>query len=165
MKRMLRLLLMMTIALANVGCDQITKQVARTHLPAYQPITVLEPVLVLVRVENTGAFLSLGSTWAEPWRTGMLLLLPMIMLGFAGFYLFRNRQLSWLTLVAMACMIGGGVGNLYDRLRYGSVTDFLHLDFGLVKTGVFNAADMSIMLGGMLLLLEYTVSRRRPSRD
>jgi len=52
------------------------------------------------------------------------------------------------TLVGFCCIIGGGIANVYDRIVYGSVTDFLHLDFGgMLRTGIFNLADVSVMVG------------------
>jgi len=49
-------------------------------------------------------------------------------------------------------MHGGGIGNVYDRIIYGSVTDFLHIDLGLFETGIFNMADVSITTGALILL-------------
>ncbi len=57
-------------------------------------------------------------------------------------------------------LIGGGIGNIYDRIVYGSVTDFLHMDFVLFRTGIFNLADVSIMVGiGLLLLQNLTAAK------
>ena len=57
------------------------------------------------------------------------------------------------SLIGFCCIIGGGVANVYDRIVYKSVTDFFHIDLGGVfKTGIFNVADMSVMLGMGLLL-------------
>ncbi len=56
--------------------------------------------------------------------------------------------------------IGGGVGNLYDRIIKGSVTDFVHLKFGPLQTGIFNAADVSIMIGLGLILLDTFLKRK-----
>ena len=50
-------------------------------------------------------------------------------------------------LIGLCFVIGGGVGNLFDRMVYGSVTDFLYLKFGVFQTGIFNMADVSIMTG------------------
>ncbi|MFA6946987.1 MAG: signal peptidase II [Pedobacter sp.] len=55
-------------------------------------------------------------------------------------------------LTGWCFVIGGGIGNLYDRIVHGSVTDFLHLDLGVFQTGIFNMADVSIMLGMVLIL-------------
>ena len=56
-------------------------------------------------------------------------------------------------------MVGGGIGNIYDRLIHGSVTDFLHLDFGLFQTEIFNMADVSIMVGMLTILVDAGVTR------
>jgi signal peptidase II len=55
--------------------------------------------------------------------------------------------------VAIILIIGGGLGNIYDRIRFGSVTDFAHIDFVIFQTGVFNVADMSIMAGTIMIIL------------
>jgi len=58
--------------------------------------------------------------------------------------------------------VGGGIGNMFDRYLYGSVTDFLHIDLGWLRTGVFNMADVSVMVGTALILLH---SFSSPSKD
>ena len=63
--------------------------------------------------------------------------------------------------LGLACVLGGGIGNLYDRVLYGSVTDFLHIDFGLFQTGIVNLADVSIMVGAGLLAMEMFLKRKR----
>lgn len=57
-----------------------------------------------------------------------------------------------LILTGWCFVIGGGIGNLADRIIHGSVTDFLHLDLGVLQTGIFNFADVSIMAGLMMIL-------------
>jgi signal peptidase II len=56
-------------------------------------------------------------------------------------------------LIGWCFVIGGGTGNLYDRIIHGSVTDFLHLDLRLFQTGIFNMADVSIMTGMFIIIL------------
>ena len=56
--------------------------------------------------------------------------------------------------IALCFLIGGGIGNLYDRILHGSVTDFMHMDFYIFQTGVFNFADISIMIGIGILLVQ-----------
>jgi len=62
-------------------------------------------------------------------------------------------------VVGMCFLIGGGIGNIADRMIYGSVTDFLHLTFGALQTGIFNMADVSIMMGILLILLDSCYNR------
>jgi signal peptidase II len=59
-----------------------------------------------------------------------------------------------MTFVGLSFIVGGGIGNLYDRILYSSVTDFFHIDLGgIFKTGIFNMADVSVMVGMGLILL------------
>ena len=60
----------------------------------------------------------------------------------------------------MSFAIGGGIGNIYDRLVHGSVTDFMHINFGLFQTGIFNMADVSITTG-MFIFLYQSYSRQK----
>ena len=62
-------------------------------------------------------------------------------------------------LIGLCFVIGGGVGNLFDRILYGSVTDFLYLKFGIFQTGIFNMADVSIMTGISIVLLQFLLKR------
>jgi len=64
-------------------------------------------------------------------------------------------------LIGFCFVIGGGIGNLFDRIVHGSVTDFLHVDFGFFQTGIFNMADLSIMMG--IFIVVYQLSSKRKS--
>ena len=66
-------------------------------------------------------------------------------------------------LLGLACIVGGGIGNLWDRTLYGSVTDFMLIDFDVVRTGIFNVADVSIMVGVGLVLLYYKHLSDKPN--
>ena len=66
-------------------------------------------------------------------------------------------------LIGLCFVIGGGVGNLFDRIVYGSVTDFLYLKFGIFQTGIFNMADVSIMTGMSVILLQFLLRRDHKS--
>ena len=145
--------LLILVAL-NLGCDQVSKIVAREHIDFYQQITIIKDRFILTKVENTGAFLSAGSNLPEFIRVILLTVLPLLVLAYGLFYLYVNKALPRLMQVGVCFLIGGGMGNIYDRIVHGSVTDFLHLDFVLFRTGVFNLADVSIMIGIGLLLLQ-----------
>jgi len=67
--------------------------------------------------------------------------------------LFTRRNVRTRLLIGLCFVVGGGIGNVFDRIVHGSVTDFLHLDFGWVQTGIFNMADVSILIGFIILLL------------
>ena len=77
----------------------------------------------------------------------LLTVLPVLVLCAALAFVVLKKNMSDLTMLAICFMVGGGIGNIYDRILYGSVTDFLHIDFGLFQTGIFNLADVAIMSG------------------
>jgi len=71
-----------------------------------------------------------------------------------------------ITLVGVIMIIGGGFGNIYDRIVHGSVTDFMHINFVIFQTGVFNVADMSIMAGMFIILIQSWVRKQpEPGQD
>ena len=150
----LKFAFLLIIVALNLGCDQVSKIVARKHIDFYQQITIVKDRFILTKVENTGAFLSAGSNLPEFIRVILLTVLPLLVLAYGLFYLYVNKALPRLMQVGICFLIGGGMGNIYDRIVHGSVTDFLHMDFVLFRTGVFNLADVSIMIGIGLLLLQ-----------
>jgi len=138
----------------NVVVDQISKLIARKEIAYYEHIPIIKNFFTLTKVENTGAFLSLGDNMPYALRLVILSGLPIIVLGFGLYYLFSHKNLPKSMQIAICFLIGGGIGNLYDRIVHGSVTDFMHMDFGFFQTGVFNFADISIMIGVGILLVQ-----------
>lgn len=112
----------------------------------------------LLYTENTGAFLGMGSTWPEIVRFIVLTLLSSALVVMAlGWLLVRawacKTTLAWPLLVGGVVFLAGGVGNLIDRVtRQGAVVDFMNLGVGPVRTGIFNVADVQIVLGAALVL-------------
>ena len=143
----LKFILLLLIVILNVGCDQVSKTVVRQRIDYYQNITLIKNHLTLTKVENTGAFLSAGDNLPEFAKIILLNILPILVLIYGLYYLFTQTDLPRIFQLGMCFLIGGGIGNIYDRIKFGSVTDFLHIDFILFETGVFNLADVSIMLG------------------
>ena len=117
-------------------------------------IEVIQDFITLTKVENTGAFLSLGSEMPRIGYKILMIILPLIILTYVLFYLLKSNTPTDLTRMAIALMLGGGIGNLLDRMLYGSVTDFLHFDFGLFQTGIVNMADISITVGFLMMIFE-----------
>ena len=160
-KRILRTLVILIILSSNIGCDQISKNVIRQRIDYSEQITLINNFLTLTKIENTGAFLSVGQSLPRPTKLLLLTILPLIVLGLAFIYLLTKKDLSNWTIIGICFIIGGGVGNIYDRLIYGSVTDFLHMDFVIFQTGIFNMADVSIMTGTFVVLFESYIKRNK----
>jgi signal peptidase II len=159
MKRTLRTLAILIVLCCNIGCDQISKNIVRQHVALHEQISLVSNHLILTKVENTGAFLSAGESLSQPFKSLLLIALPLVVLAFGLRYLM-TKNLSWTMVLGICFGIGGGLGNIYDRIVYGSVTDFLHISFGFVRTGIFNMADVSVMIGAALILIN-TYSKRR----
>lgn len=147
---------------ANAGCDQISKNAARKNIGYHETINVIGNHLVLTKVENSGAFLSAGDSLTGSVKFIFLTILPLIALAYGIYYLLTNTRLPKLLVLGISFVIGGGLGNLADRLINGSVTDFVHIDYYLIKTGIFNLADVSIMIGMVMLVIQLYFKRRRP---
>jgi signal peptidase II len=153
-KRFLRALVILIILISNVSCDQISKNIIRQRVSENQRISVIDSYLTITKIENTGAFLSLGDKLPRPISLILLIILPLIVIGFSIIYVLTRTNLSNSKILGICFILGGGIGNIYDRIYFGSVTDFLHIDFIIFQTGIFNLADVSIMTGMFILIVE-----------
>ena len=155
----LRLVLLIAIS-ATIGCDRVTKHVATTTLSEASTRSFLADTVRLQYVENTGAFLGLGANWPPRVRTAVfgvgngLLLIAMAVAA------VRSRWRRW-SVVGVAIFIAGAASNLVDRITYGMVIDFMNVGIGPLRTGIFNVADMAIMLGAGIVMLETCRPDRR----
>ena len=154
-----RNLLITTIVFLSIALDQISKIWVRNNFESYIENSIICDLFILIKVENTGAFLGMGSELPESLRILLLIVLPIIVLIFITIYTYIDKELDKISIIGFSLIIGGGIGNIFDRIVYGSVTDFLYLDFGgMFKTGIFNIADLSVTTG-MILILIYSFKK------
>jgi signal peptidase II len=148
-----RLLLIVTILVSCVGCDQATKSVAKAYLSETQVVSLLGGGVRLQIAKNYGAFLSVGQSMPRTTRTALLTAgVAAVLVGLFAYGLIAAPG-NPLVLPALAIVIGGGVSNLLDRLFYGGyVLDFLNVGIGPLRTGIFNVADVFIMAGVLVLV-------------
>jgi signal peptidase II len=163
-KSIYRTLLILVILALNVGCDQATKSMMRRHISFYDHYSFFNNHFTLLHVENTGAFLSFGDSLVNPYRFILLSLIPVLALLAALTYIIVKRNFGLLRLTGIIFIIGGGMGNIYDRIAKGSVTDFMHISFGVIQTGVFNVADVSIMTGLAMILIDSMIKRNNTQK-
>ncbi len=143
------------LAAAVVIVDRISKYLVDRHLPTGAAITVIPGVFRISHVLNTGAAFSMfaDSTSPATVRNGLVafsvfaVLLVFVML-------WRVAQSLTMTSVALALILGGAIGNLYDRVRYHFVIDFLEVKIVHYHWPDFNIADSCIVIGACLLLIE-----------
>jgi signal peptidase II len=153
--------IVLRIIFASMAVDQATKWLAKTYLAPDGFFSFAGDTIRLQYVENTGAFLSLGSSLPAPWRHIVFTVLVGIFLGALLAYLFFSHALPRNYAASLSLLCGGGLSNLIDRVAYdGRVVDFLNVGIGPLRTGIFNVADMAITTGAIFLLVD---SFRKPA--
>ena len=159
----LRTALIAFLLLSTVACDQASKGWARGSLRS-SSVQAMGGHVQLLLTENRGAFLSAGSHLNPELRTLLLTGVVTLALAWGLFWLFA-RDHTMAHAVPVSLIIGGGFGNLLDRiLRSGAVTDFIFMWYGPFRTGVFNLADVFITTGVISLLFAGIVTRVRFGR-
>lgn len=146
--------LIILVLCSCVGCDQVTKTIARDHLSTSRPLYLADDVFRLEYIENVGAFLSLGASLPESVRFWLLIVcVGAVLIGILR-YIWVSQEMTPLGTLGGALIVGGGFSNLIDRaLNDGVVVDFMNIGIGALRTGIFNVADLAIMAGiGMLLV-------------
>jgi signal peptidase II len=160
-----RLLLIFTMLISCVGCDQTSKSVAKAHLSETEGISLLGGSVRLQVAKNYGVFLSLGDALPPSVRSGLFIGGVSLVLACLVAYLILSKAVTQFSISAIALAVGGGLSNLIDRLQYdGYVVDFINLGVGPLRTGVFNLADVAIMIGGLVFVLSGSRDRRASSK-
>ncbi|MDT3402593.1 signal peptidase II [Mucilaginibacter terrae] len=160
--KLIRSAIIAAIIFINIGCDQVSKNVVRHNVQYNEQISLIDGFFTLTKVENTGAFLSLGNELPHIAKMILLNIFPLLTMLAAIVFVIKYAKKSKLLLVGVCFIVGGGIGNLYDRVLHGSVTDFMHMNFGIFQTGVFNMADVSIMIGAFVCAYYSYFSRSFP---
>jgi signal peptidase II len=137
--------------LFTIGCDRVTKHMAET-LAGQPGQSYLSDTIRLQYAENPGGFLSLGADWPPAVRISVFAVATFIGLTWLAMWTFRGPWSAWPMAGAALC-VAGGASNWIDRVLRGNVVDFLNLGLGPVRTGIFNVADVALMVGGVLLFL------------
>jgi len=150
---MRRALAIVAMATACIGCDQETKRLAVESLRDARPIDLLFGTIRLLYAENTGAWGSLGAGWFPALKSIVFILLPCLALLALLIHTLRTTDRRFTTTLACALLIGGGLGNIIDRIRSGYVVDFIYMGIGPIGTNIFNIADVAVVAGVLLLLL------------
>jgi len=149
----MRLISLILVFLGSVGCDQVTKQVAQRTLRGVPMQSYLGDTFRLLYIENTGAFLGMASDWAGQLRWVAFTLFASVIVvvsSVVGVRRFRRTNAPWFSsrMLGPLLVAAGGLGNLIDRVsREGAVVDFMNAGIGELRTGIFNVADVQIMIG------------------
>jgi signal peptidase II len=165
MKKQTKILLFCFCCLAFIGCDRITKDLAKEHLKDKPAITYLHDTVRLQYVENTGAALSLGDDLPKAASFWLLSILPLAVLLIVVGYTFKNlQQMKPAKVFAIAMIFSGGIGNIIDRILFDRhVTDFMNLGIGNLRTGIFNVADICVSAGVIGLFIFFNDKKDTPA--
>ena len=151
------------IALAVVFLDRWTKHLVATRIILYRQIQIIPGFFRLTHTENTGAAFSLFADSPSHWKTVMLIAFSIAAMVVVSILLWKQTRALTITGIALSLILGGAVGNLWDRLARGRVIDFLLFYIKRYQWPVFNLADSAIVVGASLLVLEIVFDRRSSS--
>ena len=131
------------IAAVSVVIDQLIKYIVDNSIELGGSVSFIPHVLSLTHIRNQGAAWSImeGRTW-------FLVLMPVVVIAAALVFMYRNRGGSKLMLISLALVMGGGIGNLIDRVRMHEVIDYLKCE--LFNFPIFNFADICVVVGAAL---------------
>lgn len=156
-------LVWLTLSALVILLDWLSKQWALSALAFATPVTVVPGFWNWTLVHNTGAafsFLAGAGGWQQ-WLFGTLAL---VISGACVGMLARTARGDWLSALPLALIVGGALGNLIDRIRFGYVVDFVHWYYRDFHWPVFNLADSAISLA-LVLLVYSAFFPRRPASE
>lgn len=137
-----------------VGIDQITKAIAKSTLSMDSVRQYLGGTVKLLLTHNTGTFLGLGGELPANLRYGLMIVGIGVFLLALLLYTLFNKRADAITVASLTMVFSGGISNLLDRIIYGGyVVDFMNVSAGGLHTGVFNVADMVLLVGAIMLFL------------
>lgn len=148
-----------------VAADRLTKLWIIDAVAYGGEIRVIDGFFSIVHFRNPGAAFGMGANLASPWREVLLISVAVIAVVMLVNLLRMSTPTDRLLRVSAASIIGGAIGNLYDRIAYGEVVDFLYFYWGDWYWPAFNVADSCISVGAVLLVVATVISERRHARE
>lgn len=142
------------LALLVVTLDRISKWLVAKDIPLHDSKQLISGFFYLTHVENRGAAFSLFADSPSQWKIGMLVLFSLVALIVVSTLLWRSNHAMITTGIGLGLILGGALGNLWDRLLSGRVVDFLLFYIGSYQWPAFNVADSAIVVGAGLLAVE-----------
>jgi signal peptidase II len=152
------------IVVCVVLLDQLTKRAIQRSIGLHESRPVIEGLLSLTHGRNPGIAFGVLSEGRLPFQAMALTILGLVAVVALSAYAMRVPPDQRLRLTALSLVVGGAIGNLIDRVRYGSVVDFIHVYWRTHQWPDFNVADSAISVAVVLLLVEGLVSPRERRR-
>ncbi|MGC9946683.1 MAG: signal peptidase II [Bryobacteraceae bacterium] len=143
--------------------DRLTKSFIEAHVSPFDVHPVIPGFFDIVHSQNRGVAFGLMNDSTSAWRTVVLIVFSAAALLLVAGLLWKASRLDRWTAAGLALVLGGAAGNLFDRILWGRVTDFLEFYIGDLHWPTFNVADSCIVIGSALLLLELLRPKRQPA--
>ena len=157
-------LVLAALSIGALAADQLSKYLVE-HRTQPGSIHVIVPgVLNLMHTSNPGVAFGIFADSANPWRAPLLIGFSLCVIGLLVWLLVTGRAGAWLGECGIALILGGAVGNVFDRLVRRSVTDFIDFHVGSYHWYTFNLADSAIVIGAFLVILELFRDRAHPTQ-
>lgn len=152
------------VAALVFGADRATKWLVESRMSFTDTFTVIPGFFDIVHTQNTGIAFGLFANSSSEWRTAILILLSGAALALVAAMLWSSNRMDRVSVAGLALILGGAMGNVFDRVMWGRVTDFLEFYVGTLHWPTFNIADSAIVIGSGLLVLELLKPKRHPAR-
>jgi signal peptidase II len=154
---------------AVFAADRGSKYWIEQHVSAFDTLPVIPGVFNIIHAQNRGAAFGFLNQSDGPARTFLLIGVSSVILAYVALQLWRMPARMWpqesLTAAALALVFGGALGNLFDRIVRGSVTDFLQVFIATYEWPSFNVADSAITVGASLLFLALWRAKPQPATE
>lgn len=161
MRKLYPLILIVIVVTTSIGCDQLTKDLARDRLQHAAPVTLVDDLIHLVYAENAGIAFGIGSGLSGGLRFWLFTVGIVAVITAIGAVAYHRRDQGPVFLSGVTLLMAGGVSNLLDRLlNDGHVIDFVVLNIGPMRTIVFNIADVLVCVGAVVLVWSAIRARR-----
>jgi signal peptidase II len=158
-----RNVLLASVAGLVIVLDQLTKLYIMQTMRLHESIPIIPNVFSLTYIRNPGAAFGLLAGSSNAFRTVFFGLTSVFALGLLGTILFRMPERDWVGRMSVAGILGGAIGNLIDRLRYGEVIDFLDVYVDTYHWPAFNVADSAITVGVIFLIVHFAFEKKDPT--
>ena len=146
---------------AVFALDRLTKMIVERRVSFFDTYKVIPGFFDIVRSQNRGVAFGIFNDSTSEWRTTLLVIASMAAVVLVSVMLWNARRLDRWSIWGFALILGGAAGNVFDRVVYGRVTDFLLLYIGDFQWPTFNVADSAIVVGSCLLLVDLLRSKRQ----
>ena len=160
MKRGSRYLLLALIAVTVIIVDQLTKYWITQSMRLHESIPIIPNLFSFTYIRNPGAAFGLLAGSSNAFRTVFFGITSLFALALLGTILVRLPEKGWIGQVSIAGILGGAIGNLIDRLRFGEVIDFLDVYVEAYHWPAFNVADSAISVGVVCLIIHFAFERK-----